>query len=239
MPLGAVVVDVACGHHGNLEPVGQAAQAPVPVAIPLLLVVLELHEELPVSESALKTSGQELCGCHAVLEGDQKGALPAPGEGDETLCAGEEGGERKGGAAAITLQMCLTQEPAEVGIPGRGLGQEGHVAAADQRVTVRVGGIEPVQALGDSRNVQGHGDLCTRDGLESFGAGRLGELHGAIEAVVVGEGQGRIPHLQSSGNQLLGMGGSIQEGEAGVTVKLDVGRCGHGLRVFIWERNRI
>jgi hypothetical protein len=165
MPLGTVVVDVAGGHHGNSETVGQAAQAAVPVAIPFFLVVLELHEELPVSEGALKASGQELRGGYAVFEGDQEGALPAPGEGDEALCASEEGGERKGRAAALTLQMRLTQEPAEVGIPGRGLGQEGHMATADQGITIRVGGIEPVQALRDSWKVEGHGDLGTRDGL--------------------------------------------------------------------------
>ena len=87
--------------------------------------------------------------------------------------------------------MRLTQEPAEIGITSRGFGQEGHVAATGEwvavgiatQITIRVAvraaaSVAPcitgrivhtqsVQALGDPRNVQGHRDLGTRDGLKS------------------------------------------------------------------------
>ena len=69
MPLRAVIVDVAGGHHGDAQAIGQATQASAPVTVPLLLVVLELDEELSGSESALEIPGQKLCGGHAVLEG--------------------------------------------------------------------------------------------------------------------------------------------------------------------------
>jgi hypothetical protein len=56
MPFGAVIVDVPGGYNGNPETIGQATQAPVPVAVAFLLVVLKLDEEISVSESALEAS---------------------------------------------------------------------------------------------------------------------------------------------------------------------------------------
>ena len=129
-----MIVDVPRGHHGDSEPVGESAEAPVPVAVPLLLVGLKLDEKAPGSEGGVQASGQELGGGHAVFQRPRQRASPTPGEGDETLRACEERREAKGGPSAFTLEMRLTQEPAEVGVTSRGFGEEGHVAAPGEWV---------------------------------------------------------------------------------------------------------
>ena len=96
----------------------------------------------------------------------------------------------------------------------------------------------PSKPSGIHRNVQSHCDLGTGDGLESFGAGCLGEFHGPVQAVVIRERHGRIAQLEGPKNQLLRMRGSIQEGEAGVAVELDIGRRGHDIR-FLFGLERI
>ena len=88
--------------------------------------------------------------------------------------------------------MRLTQESAEIGISDLGLGQEGHVAATGQWVAAWICRIQSVQTRRDPWDVKGQGDLGTRKGLKAFGPGRLGELHGAVQPVVIGESQGRI-----------------------------------------------
>lgn len=99
--------------------------------------------------------------------------------------------------------------------------------------------ILPVSGLGrvhdstrKSRKVELERDLGARDGLETFSAGCLGELHGAVEAVVIGQGEGRITQLLCPKDQLFGMGCAVQEGKPRVGVELDVGRSGHRLTIF-------
>ena len=119
------------------------------------------------------------------------------------------------------------------------------MAASSQRVAVGVAAqiaihvsAQSVQALGNPRNVQSHRDLGTGDGLKSFGAGRLGKFHGPVQAVVIRERHGGIAQLEGPKDQLFRMRGSIQEGEAGVAVELDVGRRGHDIR-FLFGYRRI
>ena len=54
--------------------------------------------------------------------------------------------------------------------------------------------------------------------------GRLGEAHHAVEAVVVGEGQGLEAEAGRLLGQLLGVAGAVEEAEGGVAVQLGVGR---------------
>jgi hypothetical protein len=230
MPFGAVIVNVSCSDHGDPEPVGEPAEVPVPIAVPLLLIVLKLDEKAPGAEGGVQAPGEELgCG-RAVFQRPRQRALPAPAEGDEPLCACEEGREQKSGPPAFTPEVRLTQEPAEVGITSRSFGQEGHMTAPGQRVSSGIVHPQPVHALRDPRNIESHRDLGAGDGLKSFGAGRLGKFHGPVQAVVICERHGGIAQLESPQDQLFGMRGPIQEGEAGVAVEFDVRRRGHDIR---------
>lgn len=69
----------------------------------------------------------------------------------------------------------------------------------------------------------GERDLCASDGAEAPGAGALGELHRAVQAVVVGEGQRLVAQLQRSQDDLFDVGGAFEEGEVGVGVEFGVG----------------
>jgi hypothetical protein len=66
-------------------------------------------------------------------------------------------------------------------------------------------------------------DLRARDRTQAMELRAPGELHGAVQAVVIGEGERRIAELDRSAHQLVGVGGSVQEGEARMAVELDVG----------------
>lgn len=56
------------------------------------------------------------------------------------------------------------------------------------------------------------------------GAGALGKLHSAVEAIVVGEGEGVIPQLERAQDELVDVGGTFEKGEVGVGVEFGVGR---------------
>ena len=54
-----------------------------------------------------------------------------------------------------------------------------------------------------------------------------GELHGAVQTVVIGESERGIAELDRPVHQLAEVGGSVQEGEARMAVELYVGRHDH------------
>ena len=63
------------------------------------------------------------------------------------------------------VQVSVSEEAAEVGIAAAGLAEEREVVAVRQS------------------------DLGAGDGLQSPGAGTLGELHGAVQAIVISKSQ--------------------------------------------------
>ena len=67
------------------------------------------------------------------------------------------------------------------------------------------------------------GDLGAEHGRHPDGAGRLGEADDAVEAVVVGEGEGLQAQPGRLGGQLLGVRRAVEEREVGVAVQLGVG----------------
>ena len=87
MTIGAVVVDVARGHDRNPKTVGQAPQKPVPAAVSLGLVVLELHEEPIRGDVSLEPAGEGLSGRGRILEVVEQGAFPAPRQDDQAFVA--------------------------------------------------------------------------------------------------------------------------------------------------------
>ena len=66
------------------------------------------------------------------------------------------------------------------------------------------------------------GDLGSVDRPQPRGRGRLGELHGAEDSVVVGQGDRIVAELERGGDKLLGKRRAIEEGVGGVAVELGV-----------------
>ena len=108
--------------------------------------------------------------------------------------------------------MCFADEATQVGISHGGFGQDGHVE----------GIVHGIDAFRDRGRVQPDADLGPRDGLEPLRTGHMGELHGAVETIVVRQGQGVISGFPGRQDQLLGVGGAVQERVARVTMKLDI-----------------
>src|SRR4029450_12138671 len=80
-------------------------------------------------------------------------------------------------------------EPAEVGVPGDGLREESKVGAI------------------------GEGQLGAGDGGNISRPRRPRELHGAVEAVVIGDGQSLVAEFGGLADDLLWQGGAIEERE--------------------------
>jgi hypothetical protein len=246
-------MDVSRGHHRDGQAVRQAGQGPVPGRVPTDAVLLELHEDVSGAEGIPETPQQGLAIGDAVLEGRPEGTPAASREEDEPPdpLRVQEGGEGEEGVPPVlSLHVGPGEEAAEVGVTLRGLRQEGEVEARVRGHGLEDGGgwcvVSEVRSVSGMRPGVGEpmtaspllqprhrgsvdAQLRSRDGLEPLLLRRPGELHGTVEPVVVREGQGRIAQLLRPQDQLLRMGGTVQEGEARMGVKLDVGgRSGHG-----------
>ena len=198
--LGDVVVDVVGGHRGHAHLVRQLVEAPDPLGVPLDQVVLELHEDSARPEP-LQVPPQEGLGLPQLPLGGQAGelSLGASGEQDQALgVVGDVLGVQPG-SPAVGAYVGVGYEAAQVGVAPLGGRQEGKVGAAHQS------------------------DLGPGDGLDAQAAGGLGELLGAAQVVVVGEGQCAVAQLRGPGQELRGQGGPLLEGVAAVAVQLCTG----------------
>ena len=113
----------------------------------------------------------------------------------------------------LPRQLALADRPAEQGVALRVAGEDEEVFAH------RVG-------RAGSRQVHGRlfqGELGTEHGGQADGSRRLGEADDAVEAVVVGEGQGLEVEPGRLLGQLLGVRRAVEEREVGVAVELGVG----------------
>ena len=157
----------------------------------------------------------------------------------------QEGGEgEKGISPVLCFHVGLGQKAAEVGVTFRGFGQEGEVEAdvGGHEVPASLASVarrwsrmcRPQITLQSRHRTRIDAHLGPGDGLDALLLGGPGELHGAVEAVVVRQGQGRIPQLLRPQHQLFRVGGAVQEGEARVGVELDVRRKGHRLQPLPW-----
>lgn len=71
-------------------------------------------------------------------------------------------------------------------------------------------------------------DFGTGYRLEAPGTGALGELHGAVQAIVIGESERFVPEFERAQDHLLDVGGAFEEREVGVRVEFNVG---HGITI--------
>src|SRR5438270_2229822 len=66
----------------------------------------------------------------------------------------------------------------------------------------------------------GQGELDSSDRLYASRCAGLGELHGAVEAVVVGDCQGLVAELGGADSELFGQRGAFEERETGMQMQL-------------------
>ena len=87
--------------------------------------------------------------------------------------------------------------------------------AAQVCVTLRCFGqkrdMMPVLGLLEARKALPEGDFGARDRLEIGPFCRVGELHGAVEPVVIRERERRVAELHRAHGQFLGMRRAVQE----------------------------
>ena len=199
-----VVVDVVGGDDARAQPAGQPEQEVVARPVAVDQVSLELEEDVVGAEPVQVVAGPGLGVLGLAL--DQEGGDRAPGaagQEDEALgVTGEEFGVEPG-VEAVAADAGVGDEVAQVGVALPRLGQEGEVGAVLE------------------------GDLGPGYGLDAQAGGGAGELHGAAQVVVVGEGQGAVAEIASAGQQPADGGGPLLEGVVAVAVELDVCVRGH------------
>src|SRR3954447_3285006 len=114
-------------------------------------------------------------------------------------------------------RMGLGQDPAEVRVSPARLDEQRHVEALKARA--RALALALVRLC---RGLAGERQLGSRNGAYAEVLCGVGELERAVDAVVVGEGERRIPELGGAGGQLLGQRGAVEERVRRVAVELDV-----------------
>src|SRR5437660_12876016 len=109
-----------------------------------------------------------------------------------------------------------------VGLPGAGVAMRERYKAAQVGVALL--------ALGEQCQVDwpallidqpvGQSELDSGDRLYASGRAGLGELHGAVESVVVGDRQGFVAELRGADSELLGQRRAFEERKAGMQMQL-------------------
>jgi len=183
-------------------------------------IVLQLDRDI-VRAEPLDVLIEEVTGVvpAAVVNQARQRATPAPGKQDQSVSVFREqqgieaglsllvsfpdlarGGE--GGRSALRGDVWTGvgggDEPAEVGVPGNALREEGEMRAISQ-------------------GQLGAGDRCDASSPRSSR-----ELHGAVKPIMVGDGQSLVAQIGGLANDLLWQGRPIEKGECGVEMELDV-----------------
>ncbi len=141
-------------------------------------------------------------------------------------------GQRELRRPLLPRQVAEAERAGQAAVAGGAVGQQ------QQVVAVGVGGVVVGDAAGGDLGERvalvlgragfggqagGEGDLGAEHGRQADGPGRFGEPDDAVEAVMVGEGEGVEAQAGGLGGQLLGVGGTVEEREVGVAVQLGVG----------------
>jgi hypothetical protein len=212
--LARVRVDVARCNRGHPQPLRQLGEQAVAAEVAAGEGALELHPQAVGAEDP----EQLLAGGH---RSGRRGAVArrrpfhrrckhavarATGETDQALGMVLHVGERDAGGkrlpASTSLSRALVRagdQPAEVAVAGAVPAQEGEVAPVVQR------------------------EFRARDGHQAQRLRGLRELHRAVQAVVVGQGDRGVALLGGRDCELLRQRGAVEEGVGGVAVQFGVG----------------
>ena len=197
----AGVVDVVGDDAGEFVALGEVCEAGYEDGVVGLPVVLELEVELVGAEEADEAAGGVVGA--APFAGEEGGgdlAAAAAGEGDEAVGAAEELVVGEGGVAFGGVGLGAADEVSEVVPAVLVFDEEGEVGAALQ------------------------GELGAEDGVDAVLVGGAQEAGGAVDGVVVGEGQGGHAELGGAAHEVFGVAGAVEEGEVGVGVEFGVGK---------------
>jgi hypothetical protein len=206
-------VDVSGGDAQDTKSLGDLAEPMVAGAVAPPEGPLQLDPETLTAESGEEVSGRldRRRPRSASLEGTREKAVTGTaGETDESFGVRLERLQVHPCRAQLTgppgtgVGVSRREETTEVGVAGRVLDQQRHVD-------------------GDRATVGHHRDLGARDRPDAQTLCRVGEVHRAPEAVVVGQGEGLVAEPGGGTCQLGGRRGAVQEGEGRVGVELDVG----------------
>ena len=204
--IASVGVDIARGHAGNPQPLGELREVAVATAVAAGERALELDPEAIRPERAQKApSDERRLGVELPVDPAPDRPVPrAAGQAHEAgrvaldLLERDARGRRLGRPLARPL-VSLRDQPAEVPVARSVLAEQGDVE----------GVVE--------------GELRSDDRAQAERFRRLRELHRAVEAVVVGDGERGVPVLRGGMRELDRMRGAVQERERRVAVELDVG----------------
>src|SRR5687768_3607566 len=185
-----VIVDVAGGDRPQTGVCGETRERGNATSIAKDEIVLQLDRDI-VRAEPLDISTEQVAGVTpaAIVDQTRERAAPAAGEQDQSLSVFREQRGIKAGLPLLVFFPDLTRwgeggeaalqgdvwtgvsggdEPAEVGVPGDGLREEGEMRAI------------------------GQGQLGAGDGCDISRPRRSRELHGAVEPVVIGDGQSSV-----------------------------------------------
>ena len=241
------VVGIGGGDTADVARGGELGEGVVAGGVEGVAVVPQLDEDAVAPErldQAIELAG---CGGRSVgNEGGGDGALAAAGE-RPGVSGGDTGdvGEGELWCALLPGEMAEADRPGQPGVPTRTVSEEQQVLA----MGIGGGGVGNVPGgdlgerlllaskqfaakqptdLGGLRTIGGvqvvsERELGAEDRRHAQLACGLGEADDAVEAVVIGEGEGLEAKPGRLGDQLFGMRSSVEEGEVGVAVQLGVG----------------
>ena len=197
---GSTIVDIVGRHQRQPLPAGQVDQRR---GQPLLFdqqVVLHLQPVAPSAEGVAVASGDALGGCAVPLQqGAPQFAARAAGEAGQAAGVLCQQVKRGRGLPFLVPQLGGAEQAAEVAVAPAVTRQQRHVSAAIQR------------------------DLTAEQRLDLLGARRGGKLHGAVEAVVVGDRYSSQTKRRRPCYQLVRRRCAVQEAEVGMQVQFGVG----------------
>ena len=208
-------MDVVGGHHADTQPPCHGDEGRRQPGIGRQVVALQLDPEAVGSKDLSHLAGRLVR--PLLVPGQQRrshGPLAATGEAEEPASVRGQGFQRQLGMPLLPCQLPGADQAAQVGIAPLGLGQQRQV------VPPSTGPLD--SARDELRASVGQGDLGADDRLESPFHRRLPEAHRAVQAIVIGQGQGRVVQHRRSLHQRLGRRGPIQQGEEAVAVQFDV-----------------
>ena len=219
------VVDVVGGDHVDRGSRRNHRQLVVAVTVDWVAVVPQLHEHAIATERGDELIERAARGRRAVAH-ERRGhrALATAGEHEPRVvprardrievhpgaCGSGEPGDRGAGCALLARELRLADRPGEPGVSRRPLGEHHEMLA------FRIG--DPVRRPFDPQR-----ELGAEHRGQTVLTGGERETHRAVEAVVVGDGQGGEPEPGGFDRQLLRVARAVEKGEIGVAMKLRVG----------------
>jgi len=199
MAIPGGIVHVVGGHQGQARFFGELRDLCQQGSIFPQQVVLHLHVEATGRKDALQVA-QGGCGAGTIAGQQRASHWPAAAgcEGDEAALVTLQERERQPRVPLAAPELCTADQPAEVGVSFAVFGQEHEVFLARE------------------------GEFGAQDRAQPAPLSLGIKANGAIEAIVIRQGQGRHPQGEGAVQKGLRGRGAIQEGETGVAVQLDV-----------------